>query len=155
MPVPLWLVKLGVVALAVTGVWFHGRHTGIEREQAKTAAQIQAAEANARAVTARRFQTLQEASDAEFLARKTAQRDAAAARAAVVGLRQQADQFARGLPGDPAAASSCAPADDRASVLADLLGRAAERADQLAEQADSARIAGQLCVSAYDSLTAR
>lgn len=153
--IPLWAIKLGALAALATSLFVGGCRHGVSTEQAKTAALIQAAEANAREITARRFQTLQEASDAEFLARQAAQRDAAASRAAVVSLRQQANQFARSLPSDPASAASCAPAGDRARVLAELLSSAAERADRLAESADSARIAGQLCERAYDALTQR
>lgn len=152
--IPPLALKLGGALLALVAAAGYGYHHGVQRERARTEARIQAAEANARAITARRFQTIQEAQDAEFIARQTAQRDAAAARAAVVGLRQQAADFAaRSLPGDPATAASSPAADDRARVLADLLGRAAERADELAGAADSARLAGQLCERAYDSLT--
>lgn len=151
---PLWLLKLGAALLVLAAATGYGYHHGIQRERARTEARIQAAEANARAITARRFQTLQEAQDAEHTARQAAQRDAAAARAAADSLRQRAADFAAGrLPGDAAAAPSCEAADARAGVLADLLGRAAARADELAEQADGARLAGQLCVAAYDSLT--
>lgn len=151
--IPLWAIKLGGGLVLVAMAAGYGYHHGVQRERARTDARIQAAEANARAITARRIQTLQESQDAEFIARQAAQRDAAAARAAVVGLRQQADQFARSLPDDYGAAPGCAAADNRARVLADLLGRVAERADELAVAADSARLAGQLCQSAYEALT--
>lgn len=154
--VPPFAIKAAAVLVLLAGAAGYGYHHGVQRERARTDARIQAAEANARAITARRFQTLQEAQDAEHLARQAAQRDAAAARAALDGLRQRAADFAAGvLPGDPAAPAGCEAADARARVLADLLGRAAERADELAGQADSARLAGQLCVAAYDALTAR
>lgn len=153
--IPPLALKLGGAVLAVVLAAGYGYHHGVQRERARTEARIQAAEANARAITARRFQTIQEAQDAEHLARVDAQRDAAAARAAAVSLRERADQFARGLPDDPASACSCASAEARAGVLADLLGRAAERAERLAGEADSARIAGQLCVSAYEALTVK
>lgn len=154
--IPPLALKLGAAVVALGLAAGYGYHHGVQRERARTEARIQAAEANARAITARRFQTLQESQDAEFLARQAAQRDAAAARAAADSLRQRAADFAaRSLPDDPAATPGCEAADDRARVLADLLGRAAARADELAEQADSARLAGQLCERAYDSLTAR
>ena len=154
--IPPFALKAGAVLALLVAVAGYGYHHGVQRERARTDARIQAAEANARAITARRFQTLQEASDAEFTARQTAQRDAAAARAAVVGLRQRAADFAASsLPDSPASAPGCAAADDRARVLADLLGSAAERADELAVAADSARLAGQLCERAYDALTVR
>ena len=150
--VPLWAIKLGAALALLAGAWLHGYTHGKSSEQRKTAAAIQAATDAARAEESRRVMRLQEAQDAEHLARLAAQRDAAAARAAVRSLRDAAAAYAD-LPGDPASAPGCASADDRARVLADLLGSAAARADQLAEQADSARIAGQLCVAAYESLT--
>lgn len=152
--VPLWAIKLGVGLLAVVGIWGHGYHHGVGKEKRKTAAAVQAAKDDARAEESRRVMRLQEAQDAAELSRQAAQRDAAAARAAVRSLRDAAAAYAD-LPGDPASAPGCAAADDRARVLAELLGRASERADELAGAADSARIAGQLCERAYDALTSR
>lgn len=149
---PLWFIQAGGALALVAAVFVGGCRHGASTEQAKTAALIHAAEANARAVENRRVMRLQEAQDVAELSRQAAQRDAVASRAAVVSLRQQADQFARSVPSNPGAAASCPSADDRARVFADLLGRAAERADKLAIAADSARIAGQLCESAYDAL---
>ena len=149
--IPAPLIQAGVALALLLGAWAHGYRHGKDVEQRKTAEAVQAATDAARAEESRRVMRLQEAQDAEHLARKAAQRDAAAARAAVDRLRDTAAAFAS-VPGDPAAAGGCAAADDRARVLADLLGRAAARADQLAEQADGARIAGQLCQSAYDAL---
>lgn len=154
--IPPFALKAGAVLVALILAAGYGYRHGVQRERARTDARIAEAEANARAITARRFQTLQEAQDAEHLARQAAQRDAAAARAAADSLRQRAADFAAGgLPGDPTPPAGCEAAESRARVLADLLGRAAERADELAGQADSARLAGQLCVAAYDSLTVR
>jgi hypothetical protein len=152
---PLWLIQAGGALALVAAIFVGGCRHGAGTEQAKTAVLIKAAEASARAVENRRVMRLQEAQDAAELSRQAAQRDAVASRAAVVSLRQQADQFARSVPGDPASAACCSAADDRARVLADLLGRASERADELAGAADSARIAGQLCTAAYDALTVR
>lgn len=154
--IPPIALKAGAALVALVLAAGYGYRHGVQRERARTDARIAAAEENARAITARRFQTLQEAQDAEHLARQAAQRDAAAARAAADSLRQRAADFAAGgLPNDSAPAAGCEAAESRARVLADLLGRAAERADELAGQADSARLAGQLCVAAYDSLTVR
>ena len=50
------------------------------------------------------------------------------------------------------AAGASAPAADPIGMLADVLGRADARAGKLAEYADRARIAGDACVSAYESL---
>lgn len=144
-------VKLGAVAALLAGCWVHGYMHGKGSEQRKTAAAVQAATDAARAEESRRTMRLQESQDAEHLARLSAQRDAAAARAALDGLRRNADDYAAMSCG-AASAPGSPSADDRARVLADLLGRAAERADELASAADSARIAGQLCQSAYDAL---
>jgi hypothetical protein len=151
---PLWLPKLGAVLALLAGAWAHGYRHGGERQQRLAAAAVQAATDAARAEESRRVMRLQEAQDAEHLARQAAQRDAAAARAAADSLRQRAADFAA-LPSDAASAAGCPATDDRARVLADLLGRAAARADELAGAADSARLAGQLCERAYDALTVR
>lgn len=50
-------------------------------------------------------------------------------------------------------ASGSAPAADPLDVLADVLGRADDRAQALAAYADQARIAGLACERSYDSLT--
>jgi hypothetical protein len=149
--VPFWAIKLGVVALAVAVAWGHGYHHGAGKEQRKTAAAVQAAKDDARAEESRRVMRLQEAQDAEHLARTAAQRDAAAARSAADGLRRAAAGFVC-LPSDPASSAGSAPAGAGPGVLPDVLGELAARADRLAEQADSARIAGQLCERAYDAL---
>lgn len=149
---PLWLIKAGAVLALMLGAWVHGYHHGQAREQRKAAAAVQAATVAARAEESRRSLRLQENIDAELLARQAAQRDAAAAHAAADSLRLTAAGFAS-VPSNPASAPGCPAAADRAGVLADLLGSAAARADELAEQADSARIAGQLCERAYDALT--
>lgn len=150
--IPLWAVKLGAGVVLLGGIWAHGYTHGKGSEQRKADAAIRAAIDAARAEESRRVMRLQEAQDAEHLARKAAQRDAAAARAAVVSLRQQAADYA-GQSCNPAAATGGATAEDRPRVLADVLGELAARADLLAEQADAARIAGQLCERAYDALT--
>lgn len=150
------LIGLALVA----GAWLHGHHVGADSVRADWEAEHAAlAQRHAQDVEAARqterntARKIQEALDAEHQARQAAQRDAAAARDAVRSLRQQAADFAAGrVPGDPAPAASSTPADDRAGVLADMLGSLAERATALAEQADGARIAGQLCERAYDAL---
>lgn len=113
--------------------------------------------ASARAEESRRTKRMQENQDAEFLARKAAQRDAAAARAAADGLREQARLVARAScpASDSAPTPGSAPAGDGPDLLADVLGELAARADRLAVAADSARIAGQLCEHNYDALTVR
>jgi len=150
--IPLWAVKLGAGMVLLVGVWVHGYHHGSERQKRQAAAALQAATDVARAEESRRVMRLQEAQDAEHLARQAAQRDAAAARTAADGLRRAAAGFAC-LPSDAASATGGASAGPGPGVLPDVLGELAARADRLAEQADAARIAGQLCERAYDSLS--
>ena len=149
-----------VLLLAALGwQWGRAEHARAELAtvRADVARQVRDAEAAARTIENRRIQRLQEAKDAELIARQSAQRDAAAARAAAERLRQQALRVAATscTARDPSTTPGGPPAQDGPDLLADVLGSLAERADRLAEQADAARIAGQLCERAYDSLTAR
>lgn len=149
--IPLW-ATLTIAAGLTISAWAHGYHHGTVAVRTKWDREKAQAVADARAEETRRVMRLQEAQDAEHLARKAAQRDAAAARAAADGLRRAAAGFAC-LPSDPAAAAGGAPAAAGPGVLPDVLGELAARADRLAEQADAARIAGQLCESSYRALT--
>jgi hypothetical protein len=151
---PPWVVKAGVTLALLLGAWLHGYHHGGVRQKRLAAAAIQAATAAVRNEETRRVMRLQEAQDAEHLARQAAQRDTAAARAASDGLRQRAADLAA-LSCGVAATPGGASAPDGPRVLADVLGELAARADRLAEEADAARIAGQLCERAYDALTGR
>lgn len=58
-------------------------------------------------------------------------------------------------PGDPAAVAAGTATGDPVILLADVLGRADQRAGELAQYADAARIAGQKCERDYDALTLR
>lgn len=125
-----------------------------DRERAQAAALAQA-QANA-AETARRVAAHQEAQRAHDKALSQARADADAARGASLRLSRQLAAYAaahRGTASDPAAAGERAAADDPIGVLAHVLGLADARAGVLAEVADRARIAGQQCEAAYDSLT--
>ncbi|MGO4278191.1 DUF2514 family protein [Cupriavidus sp. RAF20_2] len=105
-------------------------------EQRRTAAQTEIANAATR--------------DAEI-----ARKDALAAGAASEQLRQRIAAVVRdhGATGDTAATGSRTATGDPARMLAEVLDRADKRAGILAEYADAARIAGQACERAYDSLT--
>lgn len=156
------LLAAVALLLALLGwQWGRAEHAGRRADAAEVSAQAardaHQREAAARTEESRRTKRLQENQDAEFLARQAAQRDAAAARAALGGLRQRAQALAAtSCPArDPEAAPGGPPAFDPARVLADVLGEVGEEARRYAEIADSARIAGQLCERAYDSLTAR
>lgn len=86
---------------------------------------------------------------------ETARGDARAAGAAAEQLRGRVAQLlaASRAAGNPAAAGGGSPTDDPIGMLADVLGRADQRAGILAEYADAARIAGQACERSYDALT--
>ena len=85
-----------------------------------------------------------------------AQRDAAGARAAGVGLR---DELARlrarscAATGHPPAAEGGPPADPTFDLLADVQRRFDEATDGIAEHADRAIAAGRACERAYNALT--
>lgn len=55
-------------------------------------------------------------------------------------------------PRDPASVAAGASAGDPILLLADVLGRADQRAGDLAQYADAARVAGQKCERDYDAL---
>ncbi|WP_175908357.1 DUF2514 family protein [Burkholderia sp. BCC1640] len=85
--------------------------------------------------------------------RTAALADAFAARAAAGSLQQRVDQLVAAAR-HPAATAGSPATGDALDLLADVLGRADQRAGELAEYADRARIAGQQCERDYDALTA-
>ncbi|MCM1513266.1 MAG: DUF2514 domain-containing protein [Oxalobacter formigenes] len=84
--------------------------------------------------------------------REKALADARAANDIAVRLRQRIEALARSAC--PAAAGSGQTTRSAGILLAELFRRADERAGELAEYADRARIAGQACEQAYDALKA-
>lgn len=84
-----------------------------------------------------------------------ARADLAAANDVSGRMRQRiAELLAAGrTAGNPAPAGAGPATDDPIGMLADVLGRADQRAGILAEYADVARIAGQACERSYDALT--
>lgn len=105
------------------------RVTAVQARNANEAIkQLQAAQAGARAADAARR---------ELLARVTALANAAR------------------RPDDSGAVAAGPPTSDPVVLLADVLGRADQRAGDLAQYADAARIAGQKCERDYDALTVR
>lgn len=146
-------------ALAGSGAAFvhHQREIGAapEREKAQRAAAAASQAGVDLAETIRRGKTIQEAQDAEFIARQAAQADAAALRASRDSLRQRTAAIASQCSGaDTAAAGSSTPASSPGDLLADVQARLEEAAGQLADAADNSRRAGQLCERSYDALTA-
>ncbi|MGE8691505.1 MAG: DUF2514 family protein [Achromobacter sp.] len=95
-------------------------------------------------------------------ARDDAQKQAAAAAADAAGVRGELGRLrARtnalahtAAARDPAAADGSPAGADAVDLLAYMLGRVGERAQELAGIADRARIAGLTCERAYDSLRA-
>lgn len=129
-------------------------------KNAQTLAHI--ADLTAKALRAVRAQEARWAADQERNAHETATKieaanaDAANARRASGRLQQRIDALvatARRSAANPGTEPAVAPTGDPIGVLADVLGRADQRAGILAEYADKARIAGQSCERDYDALT--
>ncbi|MEX3556616.1 MAG: DUF2514 family protein [Burkholderia gladioli] len=150
----VWLAVLLALFIG-SGVGYVGGHRAATKsEQAKQQKATLAAVNAARVEEQRRTAAQQEIADEASKQRNVARADAATAASAADGLRRQvAALVSRARHSTPAAGS--APADDPIGVLADVLGRADERAGELAAYADRARIAGQACERSYDALTRR
>lgn len=151
------LSALLALALLLAG-WQWRKSVSIEAEYASYRAdisgQISLAEATARAEENRRTAKIQEAQDAAHKARLAAESDARAARASADRLRQRAAELAASCAArDPAPASPGPAASAPGDLLADMLGRIDQAAGEVAEYADRARIAGQLCQRAYEALS--
>jgi hypothetical protein len=84
-----------------------------------------------------------------------ARADARRADAAAAGLRQQLAHYRRAAAraaARPGAAPAGPPAADALDLLAQLFGRADDRAGELAAFADLAHAAGRTCERAYDAI---
>lgn len=118
--------------------------------------QINEATTKARAEEQRRAKTIQEALDAEVIARQAVEADARGVVAARGRLQQRVAELAASCSApDPAAATGGTSAPSAGDLLADMLGRVAAAAGELGSYADRARVAGQTCERAYDGLTPR
>jgi hypothetical protein len=140
-------VWLACAALAVGGfaAGYAKRWAG---ESERWEARIRDAERAAAMKLIRTFETQQEAVNRAQDQTQAAQRDAAAAGHAADRLRERtAELTKRARASCPSKATG-----DPIGVLADVLGRADARAGILAEYADRARIAGQLCEQSYEAL---
>lgn len=122
--------------------------------EAQAVAMAQAAKA-AQDETTRRVAAQQEVAHAAQVQADAARADAVSAARARDSLRVQLSAFvsAHRGPVDPGTAGGGTPAGDPIGVLADVLGRADERAGILAGIADERGIAGAACERAYDALT--
>lgn len=106
--------------------------------------------------TARRLFVQSEVIHAQV--QQTEQLRAAAGRAADAdrSLRGELARLAarsRAAAADPSATGASQAAAEAGAVLADLLGQCSSRRQELAEYADSARIAGEACQRSYEALT--
>ncbi|WP_454765527.1 DUF2514 family protein [Cupriavidus campinensis] len=153
---------LVVLALASGAVWVYrgerdtARADLVQERLDAARAQVKAVD-DARIEEQRRAAAQSEIANAATKELAGARADAAAANNAAGRLRQRvAELVAAGrAAGNPAPTSAGQAAGDPLDVLADVLGRADQRAGILAEYADAARVAGQACERAYDALTMR
>ena len=158
-----WLRVIGwallAASLAGAGAAFihHQRELGAapEREKAQRAEAAASRAGADLAEAARRGKTIQEAQDAEFIARTKAEADARRASAANGSLQSElAATRAAFAASDAAASASGQAAGQTIAVLTELLGRCSDRRRELARYADQAAGSGQLCEQSYDALNA-
>ncbi len=162
-PLKDWLY-LGACAVIAAAGWMFVHH---ERElgAAHAEAQLQheraaVAEASASAAAAAASETERRAAAIQEIVHETTQQtarvlaDASAAAAERDSLRVQLDALRRQpLPAGAASASGSDATAATVRVLADLLGRADDRATALAAIADQRGTAGAACQRAYQALT--
>ncbi|AOK00204.1 DUF2514 family protein [Burkholderia vietnamiensis] len=149
----VWLVVIAATVGGIAGGYFKGHADGTRATVVAAQKALLAAVAAARAEEQRRTAAQSEIAKDANQQRTAALADAFAARAAAGSLQQRVDQLVAAAR-HPTAAAGGPAAGDALDLLADVLGRADERAGELAEYADRARIAGQQCERDYDALTA-
>ncbi|MDW9227089.1 hypothetical protein C7S15_1656 [Burkholderia cepacia] len=148
----LWLAFIVSLAITAGGCYFKGHADGVRvTKTAAQKAQLDAVAA-ARAEEQRRTAAQSEIANDANQQRTAALADAFAARAAAGSLQQRVDQLVASAR-HPASAAGSPTAGDALDLLANVLSRADQRAGELAEYADQARIAGQQCERDYDALT--
>ncbi|MGO4326720.1 DUF2514 family protein [Cupriavidus sp. 2TAF22] len=157
------LCAVAAIALALAGgaVWvYRGERDTARAELAEVRldaarAQVKAVD-DARIEEQRRTAAQTEIANAATKDLESARADAAAANDVSSRVRQRVAELlaASRATGNSAAAGAGSAADYPLGVLADVLSRADQRAGILAGYADAARIAGQACERAYDSLRA-
>ena len=143
----LWLALIIAMALAYGGGRWQQRGVDQSRYQAKELAAVQAAR------TEEQRRTQEQATIAKDAKNEAEQARADARAAGDVSERLRA-RVAQLLAKHPATAAGGAPAQTTDELLAELFRRADRRAGILAQDLDAARVAGQACERAYDSLTA-
>ena len=140
----------GLVLAGTAQGWRYGEQIAdIRAEQAQA---VTEAVTQARAEEQRRINTLEVIANDTRSKLADAHADAAAARTAAAGLRQQLADYRQRARCNPATARGSTPAEDPLFLLSELLSRADERAGELAEFADRTHLAGRACEAAYDSL---
>ena len=147
-------VKLicGLIAAAlIVGAYFYGRSDGrnLERKDVLEAAQIEIEKA--REETERRLVEKEKIANDAKAERELAQADARASNAVSDRLRERINSLARNS-NNPDTIDGSKATCATGILLAKLFDLADERAGELAEYADRARIAGQACERQYDSL---
>ena len=155
-------VALVILAGAGLRTWTSGRESGRaevqarwDSERAAMATAAASASEAARIEEQRRDAAQRKVVDDATNALAAARADALRAGATVAGLRTAASIAAarcNRTPDDPGTVEPSAPASDAGSVLADMLGRAADMAGRLAAVADERGVAGTACERAYDAL---
>ncbi len=157
-----WLALVVVSLLSYGGGRWQQSHSDVakyeaERTKAALSAAVDQAKAvdRARAEEQRRTAAQTEIANAAIQDAKAAQADARIADAARRELLARATALANAArrPGDSGIVGSGPAAGDAAGLLADVLGKIDQRAQDLAEFADAAHIAGQACERSYDALT--
>ncbi|MDN7729246.1 DUF2514 family protein [Burkholderia orbicola] len=147
----VWLAFIVSLAITAGGCYFKGHADGVRvttvTAQAEKIKAVDAARAEEQRRTAAQSENAKDANRQ----RTAALADAFAARAAAGSLQQRVDQLVAAAH-HPAASTGSSATGDALDLLADVLGRADQRAGELAEYADRARIAGQQCERDYDAL---
>lgn len=148
--IPVAAFAAGLALAATVQGWRYGEQiAGIRAEQAQA---VTDAVTQARSEEQRRINTLEVIADDTRNKLDAAHADAATARTAAAGLRQQLADYRQRNACSPAATGGSTPTEDPLVLLSELLSRADERAGELAEFADRAHIAGRACEASYDSL---
>jgi len=161
-----WAVRLALLLALLGTYWLtyqHGRsveraaaaQASAQRDSGDRLAEV-IGERGARQEEQRRAQAQEEARSDAQEEQTIADAGAAGADAAGQRLQHEGAKLAASVscPGTDTAAIARGKAATRAAmVLSDLLARADERAGELAQAYDRARIAGQHCEREYDALT--
>lgn len=148
--IPVATFAVGLILAGTVQGWRYGEQ--IADIRAAQAQAVTAAVTAAREEEQRRINTLEVIADDTRSKLDAAQADAATARTAAAGLRQQLADYRQRARCNPTPTGGGTPAEDPLFLLSDLLSRADERAGELAEFADRAHLAGRACEAAYDSL---